>query len=58
MGLSFSSPERENNWGQIHINLVNPRGKSLRGAERFLVLQYEEAPLRLLPLGLTKLMWI
>jgi len=57
MGLSFSSPERENNWGQIHINFQS-KGQKPKGAERFLVLQYEEAPLRLLPLGLTKLMWI
>jgi hypothetical protein len=34
-----------NNWGQININLVNEWDKLGRGAERFLVLQYEEAPL-------------
>jgi hypothetical protein len=47
----YSPPAGEKfNWGQININLVNQRGESLRGAERFLVLQYEEAPLRLSPL--------
>jgi hypothetical protein len=46
LGLQLPS----NNWGQININFVNQRGQSLRGAERFLVLQYEEAPLRLCPL--------
>jgi hypothetical protein len=38
-----------NNWGQINI-ISNQRGLRLRGAERFLVLQYEEAPLSLKPL--------
>jgi hypothetical protein len=41
-----------NNWGQININLVNLRRKRLRGAERFLVRQYEEAPLSLFRLKL------
>jgi len=39
-----------NNWGQININFVNQRGGKGKGAERFLVLQYEEAPLPLTPL--------
>ena len=43
---------RKNNWGQININLVNERVSRLRGAERFLVLQYEEAPLSLDTLSL------
>ena len=34
-----------NNWGQININLVNRSEVKAKGAERFLVLQYEEAPL-------------
>jgi hypothetical protein len=33
------------NWGQININLVNRSWVKAKGAERFLVLQYEEAPL-------------
>ncbi len=43
---------RKNNWGQININLVNERVSRFRGAERFLVLQYEEAPLNLDTLSL------
>jgi hypothetical protein len=38
--------------------ISNLRGQSLKGAERFLVLQHEEAPFRLCPLELTKLMLI
>ena len=38
--------------------IPNPRLERLRGAERFLVPQYEEAPLSLSNLGLTKLMLI
>ena len=38
MGIHF-------NWGQININLVNRSWVKAKGAERFLVLQYEEAPL-------------
>ena len=41
-------------WGQIigvrSTLIPNQRGLRLRGAERFLVLQYEEAPLSLSPL--------
>ena len=33
-----------NKWGQININFQSKGGKP-KGAERFLVLQYEEAPL-------------
>ena len=38
MGVRF-------NWGQININLVNRNRVKAKGAERFLVPQYEEAPL-------------
>ena len=38
--------------------ISNLRGRKAKGAERFLVLQYEEAPLAFLPLRLTKLMLI
>jgi hypothetical protein len=34
----------KNNWGQININFQSKETKG-KGAERFLVLQYEEAPL-------------
>ena len=40
------------NWGQINFNLVNRRGIKPKGAERFLVPQYEEAPLGFIPLRL------
>jgi len=39
-------------WGQININLVNRSGIKAKGAERFLVRQYEEAPLAFIPLRL------
>jgi hypothetical protein len=38
------------NWGQMIINLVNQREIKAKGAERFLVLQYEEAPLAFISL--------
>ena len=37
-----------NKWGQININFQS-KGLKAKGAERFLVLQYEEAPLALSP---------
>ena len=37
-----------NNWGQININFYLNGGMP-KGAERFLVLQYEEAPLGVPP---------
>jgi hypothetical protein len=36
-----------NNWGQININFQS-KWRKAKGAERFLVLQYEEAPLAFL----------
>jgi hypothetical protein len=37
-----------NKWGQININFQS-KGIKAKGAERFLVLQYEEAPLAFIP---------
>ena len=37
-----------NNWGQININF-HLKGLKAKGAERFLVPQYEEAPLAFSP---------
>ena len=42
----------KNNWGQININFVNSRGKSLRGASSYWSTRNRSAPLRLLPLEL------
>jgi hypothetical protein len=39
-------------WGQSNINFFNRRGIKPKGAERFLVPQYEEAPLGFIPLRL------
>jgi hypothetical protein len=41
----------ENKWGQININFQS-KGIKPKGAERFLVPQYEEAPLGFIPLRL------
>jgi hypothetical protein len=40
-----------NKWGQININFQS-KGIKAKGAERFLVPQYEEAPLAFIPLRL------
>ena len=40
MGLSLSSPERENNWGQIHINFQS-KGQKPKGG--FLILEYQKS---------------
>ena len=45
---SAASPLSLNNWGQININFQS-KGVKPKGAERFLVLQYEEAPLGFTP---------
>jgi len=39
-------------WGKSNINFFNRRGIKPKGAERFLVPQYEEAPLGFIPLRL------